>query len=202
MKIAPYNLQARPWAPLTDSEYAVLAAWVPAAAPGRRGRPVANLRRTLDAIFWIACSKEPWRALPEHLGKPDSASRTLRRWARLGVLEGLLLGVSRSRHAGGCAVLRGMAYWIARAFRRMARVLPLSCLVAAKRLGLRDAWPTPYLWLPAPNLSETARGLLSGAQNSSRTPDPPVLRTALRLAGAAQRFLRRVQRFKQGWTTK
>jgi transposase len=81
--------------------------------PQRRSRrpraPGANLRRTLDAIFWIAASKHPWRALPPELGKPDSAHRTLRRWAGRGVLDRLLMALTTHPLAGATPALRSMA---------------------------------------------------------------------------------------------
>lgn len=82
-----------PWQPLTDSEWAAL---LPLLRPGAPlGRPPANLRRTWDAIFWVACSKTPWHHLPAHLGRPDTAHRALRRAARAGLLDRLLIAVSR-----------------------------------------------------------------------------------------------------------
>ena len=51
----------RPWQPLTDAEWEAVRPYLP---DPRRGGATATRRKTLDAIFWIAASKEPWRSLP------------------------------------------------------------------------------------------------------------------------------------------
>ena len=120
-----------------------------------QGRPRVDLRRTVDAIFWVAASSGPWKALPEDLGKWGTAHRTLVRWARAGVLETLLVKVS---DPDGSATLRGLAYWLARSFRRMARIVSKAAMALVKNvLGLVDAWPAWPLLLPNANLSKIAR---------------------------------------------
>jgi hypothetical protein len=154
----PGQLLPRAWVLLPDAEWAALLPFLPGgeAEAGRRGRKPENLRRTLDAIFWVAASTGPRKDLPPELGKPDSASRTLRRWARAGVLEPLLERATR-RHRGS-ALLGGVAWWLARAFRRMARILSTASLRLVRDvLRLADAWPANPLVLPDRNLSETAR---------------------------------------------
>lgn len=198
--LAPEKFAPRPWAPLTDREFAVLATWLPGHDGRRRGRPVKDLRRTLDALFWTACSTRPWRALPAHLGKADSASRLLRRWAREGVLDGLVIAVSRSRLAQGCAVLRGMGYWFARLFRRMARVVYPSSLSMVLHLGVADAWPKTPLWLPRADLSKTTRRLVRAGEGGLRGTPPEVARSAARMVFWAQRFLGKIKTFRRGWT--
>lgn len=94
----PTAILPHPFAPLTDAEYELLRRHLPPER-GRRGRPPADRRRTLDAIFWVACSRGPWRALPERLGRADTASRALRRWARTGHLD-LLLTLVAGREPG------------------------------------------------------------------------------------------------------
>jgi transposase len=154
----PKKLPPRPWAPLSDAEYAALAACLPAMAPGRRrrGRPPADPRRTLDAIFWVACSTGPWRQLPAHLGRGDSAHRALRRWMAAGVLEIWLAKALRARRAGA-AVIGQLAYWLARAFRRMARLVGWQSIGWIRRIGAVDAWPANELVMPDRILSETAK---------------------------------------------
>jgi hypothetical protein len=116
MSLAPHRLKPRPWRPLTDAEWAELRVWLPHGdpdAPQRGpGRPPRDLRKTVDAIFWVAASHGPWKDLPPELGKPGTAHRTLSRWARAGVLEPLLVKVSHPE-AEGSATLRGLAYWLA-----------------------------------------------------------------------------------------
>lgn len=204
----PTRFAPRPWTPLSDAEYAVLRTWLPHPDHGRarRGRPPQHQRRTLDAIFWIAAGREPWRALPPHLGKPDSASRQLRRWARMGVLDGLLLAVSGAKAAGGCAVLRGMGYWIARAWRRMARVLPMASLAFGRRLRVLDAWPSAGFWLPRADLSEGARRLVRAclleAPGFSAREHDLLARSAARVWRAGARLLKRARLFRRGWQMK
>ena len=51
-------MHPHPFLPLTDPEYAFLARHLPPTT-GRRGRPPADPRRTLDAIFWVVVSITP-----------------------------------------------------------------------------------------------------------------------------------------------
>lgn len=162
--LAPHTLTPKPWRPLTDAEWAALRVWLPQGdpdAPQRGpGRPPRDLRQTVDAIFWVAASSGPWRDLPAGLGKPGTAHRTLTRWARAGVLEPLLIKASHP-DAEGSAVLRGLGWWLARAFRRMARIVSTAALGLVRNLlGLVDAWPANPLRLPDRDLSKTARASL------------------------------------------
>ena len=162
--LPPHTLTPRPWRPITDAEWAELRVWLPHGDPDMPhrgpGRPPRDLRRTVDAIFWIAASTGPWKDLPSALGKPGTAHRTLTRWARAGVLEPLLVKVSHPE-AEGSATIRGLAYWLARAFRRMARIVSTAALGLVKNLlGLVDAWPANPLTLPDSNLSKTAKASL------------------------------------------
>ena len=52
---------------LSDDEWAFFEPFVIERGP-LRGRPPANHRRTLNAVFWIARTGAPWRDLPEELG--------------------------------------------------------------------------------------------------------------------------------------
>jgi transposase len=140
------------WSPLTDAEWARLE---PLVTPrnAQNGRPT-DRSRLWDAIFWIACSRKPWRELPEHLGKPDTAHRALRRAGHAGIFPMLLLLVSDDRDIGGWEALR---WRICRTVRRIAKLLPLAVTLMANRLGLRDALPCPPEKLPWPALSENIR---------------------------------------------
>lgn len=141
------------WAPMTDAEWALIEPLVTPLLAPRRGRRAANPRRTWDAIFWVACSSGPWRALPEHLGKPDTAHRALRRAARAGLLNRLLIGLSD--HPEARRLLDPLGWRIARAWRRATRLLKMGQLLLAKHLGLLDALPCHPDRLPRPFLSET-----------------------------------------------
>jgi transposase len=172
MSLAPHRLTPRPWRPLTDIEWAELRLWLPhgdADVPHRGpGRPPKNLRRTADAIFWVAASSGPWKDLPPELGKWATAHRTLSRWARAGRLEPLLVKVTHPE-AEGSAALRRLAYWLARAFRRMARIVSTAALgLVRDLLGLVDAWPANPLLLPNRNLSKTAKASLRTVCNALR----------------------------------
>ncbi|MCO6418097.1 transposase, partial [Siccirubricoccus sp. KC 17139] len=93
----------RPWAPLTEAEWALLAPYleVHGCALGQRGRPMEGTPRArLDAIFRYATLKHqggraPWRLLPPEFGKPDTVSRSYRRWAQAGLWAALLVALAR-----------------------------------------------------------------------------------------------------------
>jgi len=137
-----------PWHPITDPEWAALAPLLRRAAP--LGRPPKNLRATWDAIFWVACSKRPWRDLPQNLGRADSAHRTLRRAADSGLLDRLLTAVAQHPKT-----LAPLEWRIVRAWRRAARVMSMASLSLAQTLGLASALPAPPDCIPDPTLSES-----------------------------------------------
>ena len=59
---------------LDDDEWAYFEPFV--TETGRlRGRPPADHRGVLDAIFWITRPGAPWRDLPEELGNWNSVHR-------------------------------------------------------------------------------------------------------------------------------
>ena len=207
--LAPHLLAPRPWRPITDAEWAELRVWLPHGDPDQPqrgpGRLPANLRRTVDAIFWIAASTGPWKDLPSALGKPGTAHRTLTRWARAGVLEPLLVKVSHPE-AEGSAALKSLAYWLARAFRRMARIVGTAALSLVRDLlGLVDAWPANPLVLPSRDLSKTAKAglrtvgkalklntmlLVRAEDDEARAPRYQAHRTITRALRAGWRQLR------------
>ena len=182
MSLAPRRLTPRPWRPLTDIEWAELRLWLPHGDPDMPhrgpGRPPKNLRRTADAIFWVAASSGPWKDLPPELGKWATAHRTLSRWARAGRLEPLLVKVTHPE-AEGSATLKSLAYWLARAFRRMARIVSTAALgLVRDLLGLVDAWPANPLLLPSRNLSKTAKASLRTVCNALRLNTMLLVRSA------------------------
>jgi transposase len=158
--------QPHAWEPLTDAEWAALAPFLLAG----RGRPPADRRRTLDAIFWVACSRHPWRLLPPTLGKADSAHRALRRLAAAGGMDRLLEAAARK------ALPRSLEWRIARAWRRACRLMPVASLVLARNLGLVAALPCSEADLPNPDLSET----LHRARISVLESGLPILRSGLK----------------------
>jgi putative transposase len=73
----------------TDSEWAVLAALVPAGGPGRRGgRPPSHPRRDIvDAIRYVAHNGGVWRALPADFPPWKTVYDYHRRWSGDGTVN-------------------------------------------------------------------------------------------------------------------
>jgi transposase len=182
----PYRHAApHAWSPMTDEEWARLE---PVVTPANPGRP-ADRRRIWDAIFWIACSTRPWRDLPAHLGRPDTASRALRRAGQAGIFPILLLRISDDRDLGGWETLR---WRVCRAVRRIARIIPLAVTLMANRLGLVDALPCAPHQLPCPALSENIKRMAPLLQEPAIFPLVAAqLRTLHRLAAGNPRAWRR-----------
>ncbi len=155
---------AHPWAPMTDAEWAVMRRFLlqhrcgMAEAP-RAGRPLADPRARLDAIFRAVTLKRPWskgggRApwtqLPEAFGKSDTISRTYRRWCGRDLWMRLLMEVA----AEDCPpALAGLRWRICCAFRRGFRQMGMRGIVLARRLKLYSALPALSHHLPDPDLS-------------------------------------------------
>src|SRR4051794_22056844 len=109
-----------PWPPLPDEEWEPLAPSLAAHGCGlsfapRPGRPPEDTRARLDAIFRAVTLKAPgggrgtWKQLPEAFGKPDTVSRTYRRWARANLWARLLAEVA----CPTCPpILRRLTYFI------------------------------------------------------------------------------------------
>ena len=74
---------------LSDKEWAFFAPFVIEQGP-KRGRPPADHRRVLDAVFWVARTGSPWRDLPDTLGRWDSVYQQFRRWTQGGLWDVLL----------------------------------------------------------------------------------------------------------------
>ena len=74
---------------LTEDEWSFAEPFVMAANP-LGGRPARDLRRVLDAIFWIARMGAPWRDLPAELDNWNSVFRQFRRWTASGLWEVML----------------------------------------------------------------------------------------------------------------
>ncbi|MBR0661552.1 transposase [Neoroseomonas oryzicola] len=154
-------MHPHPFHPLTDAEFALLSRHLPS-PDHTRGRPPADRRRTLNAIFWVACSSGPWKDLPAEYGRADTAHRQLRRWAATGHMD-LLLTLVANRDRRKDRLWNRLAWRICRAWRRVSRLVGLGSLLLAKRLGLRPALPAAPRYLPDPNLSETAQALVRRA---------------------------------------
>jgi transposase len=170
--LAPFVFRAAEAAMETRREAELLAARH-ADAPALRehrpaGRPVRDPRARLDAIFWLAAhtlpgrAPPPWAALPERFGKPDTASRQFRRWARQGLWSRLLEALADDDRPG-IAVLRRLESWICRAYRRAWRLLGVQGMALARRLGFLSALRGPSWLLPDADLSEQVFAKLRAA---------------------------------------
>ncbi len=163
----------QPWAPLTDEEWAALRPILAEHGCGlsdhpRAGRKLADPRARLDAVFRAVTLKRPrakgggratWKQLPEEFGKPDTISRTYRRWTATDLWMRLLQMVA----AEDCApVLKRLTHRICCAFRRGIRIMGLRGIVLARRLRLYSALPAPSFWLPDPDLSEIYMPVILG----------------------------------------
>ena len=81
---------------LSQEEWAFFEPFVIERGP-KRGRPPADHRRVLDAIFWVARTGAPWRDLPEEAGKWSSVYRQFVRWTQSGLWDVLLEALVESR---------------------------------------------------------------------------------------------------------
>ena len=179
----------RLWQPLSDDEWAAIQPYLP--PHSGRGRP-SDKRKTLNAVFWIACSREPWRALPSHLGNGESVAKTLRRWARAGWLDRLLVLVSDHPLSSDDPALRKLGWLICRAFRRMARIVGDDSVKLAERLGLFDAWPAPVLRWPDNAFAAVVNGIfVSAGRGVCAMPlDPQRIRRTLRVYDLCRPLMR------------
>lgn len=188
----------RPWQPLSDAEWEAIKPYLP--PHSGRGRP-SDKRKTLNAVFWIAASREPWRALPSHLGNGESVAKTLRRWARAGWLDRLLLLVSNHPFSTDDPALRNLTWLICRAFRRMAKILGDDSVRVAERLGMHHAWPAPVLRWPDPALARAASEVFqrAGQGATARPLSLPRIGRALKAYGLCMRVMRWAEGNRRDW---
>ncbi|MBR0648857.1 transposase [Roseomonas terrae] len=73
---------------LTPLQFHALLPFILPRSPA--GRQIGDLRARMNAIFHLACTTDPWRALPPEHGKPDTVSRYFRRLTHAGLWERLL----------------------------------------------------------------------------------------------------------------
>jgi transposase len=143
----------RPWSPLSDHEWTCLAPYLTRHLVGRGGR-TRDLRARMDAIFRVAASNDPWRALPPEYGRADTAARFFRRLSREGLWQRLLEALATRAIPDH---LRALEHWICRACRRATRILGLGFIVLIRRLGFLSALRGPPHMVPNPDLTETIR---------------------------------------------
>jgi len=134
----------RPWAPLSDPEWAALAPLLP-----RSTHPA--LRHRLNCFLAVAAHGSPW--IPAGAPGPfwPTVYRHFHRWARAGAWARL------HRAAGAAdapATLRGLADWLAALHRRAARIAPINPFIPKNPKPGFPATPRPTapirLFLPTP----------------------------------------------------
>lgn len=69
---------------ITDDQWSLIEKLLPGKGDDP-GRPAADNRLFIDAVFWIAKTGAPWRDLPERFGCWNSVFRRFSRWAKSGV---------------------------------------------------------------------------------------------------------------------
>lgn len=190
-----------PWAPMTDAEWAAIAPILADHGCGLReaerpGRPMADPRARLDAIFRAVTLKRPdregggrapWRALPPEFGRADTVSRSYRRWTRTDLWMRLLMAVA---DPGAPPALTALTYRICCAFRRGIRLMGLRAILLARRLRLHSALPAPSAFLPDPDLSESYQPVFLGFATYAMahpgwSPPPSLFRLLRQMHGLA-----------------
>jgi transposase len=74
---------------LTDDEWDLLEKLVKQ-SKSMRGRPPTKHRQIFNAIFWVAKTGQPWRALPDELGKWNTVYRQFKRWSDAGLWQSII----------------------------------------------------------------------------------------------------------------
>ena len=69
---------------LTDAQWEAVAPLLPGKA-GDPGRTAADDRLFVDAVYWLAKTGAPWRALPERFGNWNGVWRRFSRWSASGM---------------------------------------------------------------------------------------------------------------------
>jgi len=167
--LRPYR--PRPWTPLSDAEWSILAPYLENTGPGR---PLRDPRGRLDAIFRICLTNTPWSGISTDHGPTSTIHRGFRRWAHAGLWTTLLKQSARRRAP---KPLRALKPWLAAVFRRCHRLLGLPAVILARRLHVHRALPGPAWYFPDPDLSETIRGIQSHALERPADPRLPGILT-------------------------
>lgn len=72
---------------LTDREWNAMRVYLPKERTGKRGRPWASHRRTVNGILWVLCVGAPWRDVPVEYGSWQTVYKRFRRWCEQGVWD-------------------------------------------------------------------------------------------------------------------
>ena len=83
---------------MTDKQWELLQPHLPVT---KKGRPIKNLRRSIDAIRWVLRTGAPWRDLPERYGPWRTASNTFYRWRNSGRWQQMLESIQSKAHTDG-----------------------------------------------------------------------------------------------------
>jgi transposase len=183
--------QRIPFAALSARQWEALRPYLTRAAP--QGRPLADPRARMDAIFFLISTDAPWRELPERYGQAGTIARHFRRLTHTGLWEWLLEAL---HDLGPRHPLQQLRPLIFRAARRAYRLRGLGIIVLARRLELLGALPGPAWMLPDPDLSERVIAWQMRHRENFRPflrQWGKVLRTLLTLAGGRAQIPRRLQ---------
>ena len=71
---------------LTDKDWERIKTLLPKRQNGP-GRPRQNDRKILDALLWLAHTKQTWRELPDHFPPFQTCNRRYHEWKKLGFLD-------------------------------------------------------------------------------------------------------------------
>ena len=85
---------------LTDDEWDLLEKLVKQ-SKSMRGRPPTKHRQIFNAIFWVAKTGQPWRALPDELGKWNTVYRQFKRWSEAGLWDAIIETLESNKTMAG-----------------------------------------------------------------------------------------------------
>jgi transposase len=142
--------QRVPFTQLSDRQWAALRPYVEKDGPA--GRPMADLRRRMNAILMLISTDAPWRELPAEYGAWATTARHYRRLTHAGVWEHLLIAL---HDLGPRHPLQQLRRLLFRAARRAASLRGLRIIVLARRLRLLEALPGPSWMVADPDLSQS-----------------------------------------------
>jgi len=86
---------------LTDEEYQMIAAFLPAEYSGKAGHPYVRRRKVLNGLLWRLRTGAPWRDIPECYGPWSTIQTRFRRWQQEGLWQKILNALQgRARKLG------------------------------------------------------------------------------------------------------
>jgi hypothetical protein len=127
----------------------------------------------------------------------SQAPRTRRR-AKSSTLYWLVLGCCLP-NSKVSPILKRLAWFVCRAYRRMGRLMPFASLRQMERHGFKDALPQWPLHLPDRNLSKTTSLLVQGAIQEISLSGMEALEAARAAVSACLNVVRLAQTCLRGW---